>query len=130
MIGLVGRRYSLFGCFCSAPSHVARMSLNSSERMVFDYVQTHPEERQYWVEKVRKTSAATPDDHMAAALLEPELWRYFEERSAVAAPFKEVARHQGVRRTSMKNLAEYLLRLWTAPRPKKQPAPSLENAGE
>jgi hypothetical protein len=106
------------------------MSLNSSERMVFDYVQTHPEERQYWVEKVRKTSAACADDHSAAAALEPDLWRYFEERSAVASPFKDAARHQGVRRTSMKNLAEHLLRLWTEPRPKKRPANPLEFYGE
>jgi hypothetical protein len=95
------------------------MSLNRSEQMVFDYLQTHPEERQHWVEKVRVTAISAGDDHAAAVRLASELWQYYEERSAVASPFREVAQREGVRRTSMKNLAEYLLRLWTEPRPKK-----------
>ena len=36
--------------------------------------------------------------------------------------FKDAARHEGLQRTSMKNLAEHLLRLWVAPRPKKPAA--------
>ncbi|MEO6001644.1 MAG: hypothetical protein ABIZ04_16950 [Opitutus sp.] len=95
------------------------MSLNAREQMVFDYVQSHPEERHYWLEKVQKTCRAAQDDFDAARMLELDLWRYFEERSAVAAPFKEVAAREGVRRTSMRNLAEYLVRLWVQPRPKK-----------
>jgi hypothetical protein len=67
---------------------------------------------------------ATGDDHVAAARLEAELWRYYEERSAVAAPFKEAARMEGLQRTSMRNLAELLIRLWTEPRPKKKAPPS------
>jgi hypothetical protein len=102
--------------------HVARMSLNPSEQMIFDYVQSHPDERQYWVEKVQKTSVRAMDDFEAARLLEVDLWRYFEERSAVVSPFKDVARREGLRRTSMRNLAEHLVRLWVQPRPKK-PAP-------
>lgn len=100
------------------------MSLNASEQLVFDYLQTHPEERQFWVAKVQNTSRAVPSDSAAVALLEPELWRYFEERSQVASPFREIAQRQGVRRLSMKNLAEHLLRLWVAPRPKRKPADS------
>jgi len=103
------------------------MSLNRCEQMVFDYVQTHGEERHYWVEKVRKTSSQSADDHAATIALERELWSYFEERSAVASPFREFVRHEGLRRTSMKNLAEYLLRLWVAPQPKRgQPTPPME----
>jgi hypothetical protein len=99
------------------------MSLNSSEQMVFDYLRGHPEERQYWVNKVQKTSGASAGDADAARLLETELWRYFEERSGVVSPFREAARQTGgLKRTSMKNLAEYLLRLWVAPRPKPPPA--------
>lgn len=98
------------------------MSLNAAEQMVFDYVQSHPEERQYWVEKVRATLAQVGDEHVAAAQLAQDLWRYYEERSAVAQPFKGLAQREGVRRISMKNLAEHLLRLWTPPR-RKQPAP-------
>ena len=103
------------------------MSLNAREQMVFDYVQTHPEERHYWFEKVHKTCAASTDDFEAVRMLEQDLWRYFEERSAVAAPFRDVARREGLSRTSMKNLAEYLVRLWTQPRSKKSAAPR-ENA--
>jgi len=96
------------------------MSLNRSEQMVFDYLLGNPEERQFWQGKVQKTLAATADEHAAAIRLDAELWRYFEERSAVAAPFRDVARREGVHRTSMRNLAEHLLRLWTAPRPKRR----------
>ena len=94
------------------------MSLNAAEQLVFQYIQTHPDERQYWVLKVQKTSGAAGSEIEAALQLEPELWRYFEERSAVASPFRELAQRQGVHRTSMRNLAEYLVRLWTEPRPK------------
>jgi hypothetical protein len=38
----------------------------------------------------------------------------------VASPFKEMAAIEGIQRTSMKNLAELLMRLWTEPRPKKK----------
>jgi len=98
------------------------MSLNRSEQMIFDYLQRHVEERQYWQEKVRAEARRSPDDHVAADRLQVELWRYYVERSAVVAPFREVAQREGLPRTSMRNLAEYLIRLWTAPRPKPKPA--------
>ena len=98
------------------------MSLNRCEQRVFDYLQIHREERQFWEEKVRGAAKVTVDSHAAAARLDADLWRYYEERSAVAAPFKEAARLEGLKRTSMKNLAELLLRLLTEPRPKKTPA--------
>ena len=106
------------GCFSFAAAHVARMSLNASEQMIFDYVQRHPDERHYWVEKVQKTSARSIDDYEAARLLETDLWRYFEERSGVASPFKEVAARQGLRRTSSSARFLMLVRLWTQPRRK------------
>lgn len=96
------------------------MSLNRCEQRVYDYLQGHPEERHYWQMKFQQVAKATVDDHVAVTRLEPELWRYYEERSAVAAPFKEAAQHEGLRRTSMKNLAELLIRLWIEPRPKKK----------
>jgi hypothetical protein len=98
------------------------MSLNRCEQRVFDYVQGHPEERHFWISKVQTVWRQTGDDHVAAAQLDAELWRYYEERSAVASPFKEAVRLEGLRRTSMKNLAELLLRLWMEPRPKKKTA--------
>ncbi len=96
------------------------MSLNQREQMVFDYVQSHPEERQYWSEKVRITCAGFTDGYAAATTLENELWRYLVERSAVASPFREVAQREGLRRTSMKNLAEYLIRLWCPSKKKSE----------
>lgn len=115
-------RSGLCGCFSRGPTHVGRMSLNRCEQRVFDYLQRHPEERHYWQGKFQAAAKAAADDHVAAAKLEPELWRYYEERSAVAAPFREAVRHEGLQRTSMRNLAELLIRLWTEPRPKKRPA--------
>lgn len=109
-------------CFSGRATHVAGMSLNRSEQRVFDYLQRHAGERQFWQDKVRGIAKKAANDHVAAAQLEPEFWRYYLERSAVAEPFKEAARTEGLGRTSMKNLAELVLRLWTEPRPKKNPA--------
>ena len=111
-------------CHCRGPDggqHAGAMSLNRSEQMIFDYLQRHVEERQYWQEKVRAEARRSRDDHVAADRLQVELWRYYVERSAVVAPFREVTQREGLQRTSMRNLAEYLIRLWTAPRPKPKP---------
>jgi hypothetical protein len=91
---------------------LASMSLNRTEQMVFDYLQAQPDEKRHWHEKVCGVSARARDPHAAALELEAELWRYFEERSAVASPFREAAQREGLRRISLRNLAEYLLRLW------------------
>lgn len=92
------------------------MSLNRNEQLVLDYLMSHPEERHHWEGKVRKTFFESQDPHSAASLLDGELWRYYEERSTVTAPFRAEALREGLRRISMKNLAEYLIRLWTPPR--------------
>jgi len=97
------------------------MSLNSNEQRVFDYLQVHREEGAFWREKVRAAAARTPDEHAVADRLEIELWRYYQERSAHAAAFRDAAKREGLQRTSMRNLAELLLRLWTDPKPKKKP---------
>lgn len=105
------------------------MSLNRCEQMVYDYLQGHPEERHYWQGKVRAAAQASPDNHVAADRLQADLWAYVVERSAVAEPFRSSAQREGLRRTSMRNLAEYLIRLWTEPRPKR-PAKPAENPGD
>jgi hypothetical protein len=97
------------------------MSLNRCEQRVFDYWERHRDERQFWQEKVRAAAKLTPDPHGAATRLEGELWRYYLERSNVVPVFREAAKHEGLQRTSMKNLAELALRLWTEPKPKKKP---------
>ena len=98
------------------------MSLNRCEQRVFDYWERHRDERQFWQEKVRGAAKIAPDHHAAATRLEGELWRYYVERSGVVNVFREAARHEGLQRTSMKNLAELALRLWAEPKPKKKPA--------
>jgi len=88
------------------------MSLNRAEQMLFDYVQRHPDEKRHWQDKVSGISSRAVDPHAAAMALDEELWRYYEERSAVVSPFREIAQREGLRRISLRNLAEYLLRLW------------------
>ena len=99
------------------------MSLNRSEQLVSDYIERHPEEKAYWVEKVRAASEADPDVHAAAARLADDLWHYYEERAAVAEPFRQVAQREGLRRTSMRNLAELWIRLWVNPKPRRSATP-------
>jgi hypothetical protein len=101
------------------------MSLNRCEQRVFDYLQRHPDERHYWEGKFQRLAKASLDERVALEQVEGELWRYYVERSSVASPFKEAAAAEGLARTSMKNLAELLLRLWTEPRPRKK-SPALE----
>ena len=96
------------------------MSLNRTEQRVFDYVLGHPEERQYWQNKVQSIAAEVTDPHAAAARIEVELWYYYKERSGVVPAFKEAAQREGMARTSMKNLSEHLLRQWVAPKPKRK----------
>jgi len=105
------------------------MSLNRSEQILHDYLQGHRDERQYWLAKVQSIVRETPETPDAVARLDSELWRYFLERSEVAPPFLAAAKAFGLHRTSMKNLAEYLIRLWTEPRPKK-PGAAPERAPE
>ena len=105
------------------------MSLNRCEQRVFDYLQSHPDERQHWQTKFRSVAKAALDQHVVVNQLAVELWRYYEERSAVAQPFKDAARVEGLQKTSMKNLAELLMRLWTEPRKKPRPAGPLSPSG-
>ena len=97
------------------------MSLNRCEQRVFDYLESHRDEGQFWREKGRAVAKIAADDHAAATRLAAELWHYHQERAAVVPDLREAARLDGGQRTSMKNLAERLLRLWVEPRPKKKP---------
>ena len=100
---------------------LAAMSLNRCEQRVFEYLQGHRDERQYWQEKVRAMAKVEADVHAAATRLEAELWRYYVERSGATAIFRDAVRSEGLQKTSMKNLAELILRLWVEPIPKKNP---------
>lgn len=100
---------------------LAAVSLNRSEQLTFDYVQSQPEERRFWVDKVRATGASA-DPHAAAARLDAELWEYYRERAGVVPKFREMAAREGLARVSMRNLAELLLRLWGPPPKPRRPA--------
>ena len=100
------------------------MSLNRTEQRVDDYLKRSKDERQYWISKVQTICRSELEFVKAVARIENELWRYNVERSSVVPEFKEVARREGLARTSMQNLAELMIRLWTEPRPKKRAAQS------
>lgn len=100
------------------------MSLNRNEQMVYDYLLAQPDERRHWEGVVRREAARAGDPHAAAFSLEGELWRYYVERAGVTEPFRGAARREGLGRTSMRNLAELLLRLWSPP-----PAKPRQSAG-
>jgi len=105
------------------------VSLNRSEQRIFDYLSAQADERQFWVGKVQKIAHAEVDDFAAALRLEPELWSYYVERSSVVPKLREAAAQEGLKRTSMRNLAELLIRLWTSPRPKRRRDPLASDSG-
>lgn len=98
------------------------MSLNRHEQMLHDYLHAQPEERRHWQHVVQREAASADDAHAAALILERELWRYYMERAEVTDPFRDLARREGLRRVSLRNLAEFLLRLW-GPLPAKPKDP-------
>ena len=100
-------------------AQVGRMSLNRFEQRVRDYVEGNPEEKRYWQDKVAEAARGARDDHAAARDLAERLWGYCEERTAVVPAFLDGMRAEGLWPTSMRNLAEYWLRVWVAPRPKR-----------
>lgn len=114
-----GYHFSRADCNARREPYVGRVSLNRNEQRVFDYLQAQAEERHYWQNKVQSFAAAQPDEHAAAARLETALWSYYLERAGVVPAFRDAAAREGLQRTSMRNLAELILRLWGPPRPKR-----------
>ncbi|MFI5336365.1 MAG: hypothetical protein ACHQ5A_06255 [Opitutales bacterium] len=96
------------------------MSLNRYEHSLHHYLETHPDEERHWRGKVTEVAkcAAAPGD--AARGLERELWEYFTERSRQVPELRQL-HAGGLRRVSLLNLAEYLLRVWSPPPPPKRP---------
>lgn len=90
------------------------MSLNRHEHLLHDYLHAHADELRHWRDVVRREARDAADPHAASLTLERELWRYYEERAQVAEPFRDLARREGLRRVSLRNLAELLIRLWAA----------------
>jgi hypothetical protein len=107
-------------------STLGGVSLNRSEQQIFEYIEANRDERHFWEYKVRDFAAKFTVLSEAAAAIEGELWRYYVERASVVPALKRLAEPEGLRRVSMRNLAEYLLRLWVAPRPAKKPQGPVE----
>jgi hypothetical protein len=91
------------------------MALNQTEQRLYDYVQKNPEERHFWEHKVRTVAAAHTDDLMAAAEIDVLLRAYVAERVQVVKQLSDMPAGMSTR-----GLAEYLIRVWTNPRPKKK----------
>jgi hypothetical protein len=90
------------------------MSLNRYEQALFDYWQRQPDERRHWQARVAEIMRAPSAGGGSARELELELWSYFVERSR-QVPGLQAMQVDGVRRVSLLNLAEYLLRVWGPP---------------
>lgn len=90
------------------------MSLNSAEQALFDYWHRQPDERRHWHDKVSAASRESSQPGELARALDRELWEHFLERSRHVPQLAEL-NAGGLRRISMLNLAEYLIRLWGPP---------------
>lgn len=99
------------------------MSLNKYEQTLFDYIDRHPEERKYWHGKLQEASRRPGDQAGLARELEREMWDYYTERSQQVAVLRDL-NAGGLRRVSLLNLTEYLLRVWGPPPRPKKPVPS------
>lgn len=99
------------------------MSLNKYEQGLFDYLESNPDERRHWQAKVLAVSGRRDEPGVAARALERELWDYFAERSQHVARLGEL-NSGGVRRVSLQNLSDHLLRIFGPPvRPTKPTQP-------
>ncbi len=97
------------------------MSLNRHEQTVFDYFGRNPDELRHWRMKVAEATAQLHESGEVSRGLERELWQYLEERSLHTPAFQQLAAG-GLRRVSLQNLAEHLIRLWGPPPKAKRPA--------
>ena len=97
------------------------MSLNRYEQTLFSYWEKQPDERRHWQAKVGEVARSLSRPGEAARSLERELWDHFTERSAHVPALRELSAG-GLRRVSLLNLAELILRLWgPPPKPAKPP---------
>src|SRR3982751_676243 len=99
------------------------MSLNRYEQTMFNYWQKQPDELNHWKSKVVDAAKASAAPGEIARDLERELWEYFAERSQHVSLFRDLS-PGGLRRVSLLNLAEYVLRLWGPPPKIRKPPPA------
>jgi hypothetical protein len=96
-----------------------KMSLNRYEQALFSYWEKQPDERRHWQAKVTEATRLAGEPGAAARSLERELWDHFVERSAHVPALRDLATG-GLRRVSLLNLAEHLIRLWGPPPKQKK----------
>ena len=96
------------------------MSLNKYEQGLFDYLERNPDERSHWRGKVAALARQPAEPGGTARALERDLWAYYAERSQHVAELGRL-NGGGIRRVSLLNLSEYLLRVFGPPVPPKRP---------
>lgn len=106
------------------------MSLNRYEQTLLTYIEHHPEEGRFWRQKLQELVGERAGDTLGAAGdLERALWEYYVERSQQVAALRDL-NTGGLRRVSLRNLADYLLRVWgPPPKPKRPALPGREGMG-
>lgn len=95
------------------------MSFNRFEQTVFDYWGRNPDELRHWQAKTMEVARRLVDPSAASRALERELWDYFRERAEQVPVFRAL-KDGTVGRFSLLNLAEYAIRLWGPPPPRKK----------
>ena len=88
------------------------MSLNRYEQTLFNYWQLQPDELNHWKTKVVAVGKNSAEPGVIARSLERDLWDYLVERSPHVPAIRELSGQGSLRRVSLLNLAEYVLRLW------------------
>ena len=95
------------------------MSLNRYEQAIFDYWGKEIDERRHWQAKIIEMTRDAGSHVNHARNIERELWEYFIERSQHVAGLRDL-QTGGLRRVSLLNLAEHVIRLWgPPPKPRK-----------
>jgi len=98
------------------------MSLNRYEQTIFNYWQDQPDELRHWKTKIAAIALSRAEPGEAARNLERDLWDYFVERRQFVAVLRSLD-GDGLRRVSLLNLAEHVLRLWGPPIKTRKPPP-------
>ena len=98
-----------------------RMSLNRYEQSLFEYLSANVDERRHWQAKIIEAARRSELPGEVARALERDLWDYFVERSEHVPRLRDL-NVDGVRRVSLQNLSDHLLRLWGPPPKPKKPA--------
>ena len=97
------------------------MSLNRYEQALFAYWEKQPDERRHWQGKVADVTGVASRPGEVARDLERELWEHFVERGPHVSALRDLGA-VGLRRVSLLNLAEHIIRLWGPPPKPKRPA--------